>query len=400
MEQATSRRFRFLPLTIRLETLGGVATPLALRGTPLPATRHETFSTASENQKAIELKLLLGESPLAQNNLVLGTFHLRDLPPAKRGVPQINVAFSVDDSCRVTARATLEGTKLLAEQKFDPPKEFSDEFVANAIASAEKNRVTDETTLRQIEAVNRANELIARSEERLKTGANSRLSAAIADLGLALESDDSEKIREKGDALDKCLSDASLDDIFGRAFRTPFAFANRSQPATPKAVPPKSKATPRQELTSSSRTQALGKIFGGGTFTLNPQLCFVLMPFAEKFQPIYDDHIQPTVKRTGLQCERADEIRGPNLISWDIWERVNRARFLVAELTDQNPNVFYELGLAHAISKDVILLTQSMDFVPFDLKALRCICYEFTPRGMQKLEESLFETIQTLIKVG
>jgi hypothetical protein len=106
------------------------------------------------------------------------------------------------------------------------------------------------------------------------------------------------------------------------------------------------------------------------------------------------------VKRTGLQCERADEIRGPNLISWDIWERVNRARFLVAELTDQNPNVFYELGLAHAISKDVILLTQSMDFVPFDLKALRCICYEFTPRGMQKLEESLFETIQTLIKVG
>jgi hypothetical protein len=331
---------------------------------------------------------------------VLGTFHLQDLPPAKRGVPQINVSFSVDDSCRVTARATVQGSNLLAEQNFNLPKEFSEKLVAEAITSAETSRVTDEMALRQIEAVNRANGLIVGAEERLKTGPNSKLSAAIADLGLALESDKSEIVREKSDILEKYLSEASLEDIFGRAFSSPFGFTNRSQPAKPKTASPKGKAAPRQELASSSRTQALGKIFGGGTFTLNPQLCFVLMPFAEKFQPIYDDHIRPTVERTGLRCERADEIRGPNLISWDIWERVNRARFLVAELTDQNPNVFYELGLAHAISKDVILLTQSIDFVPFDLKALRCIRYEFTPRGMQKLEQSLLETIQALIKVG
>ena len=124
------------------------------------------------------------------------------------------------------------------------------------------------------------------------------------------------------------------------------------------------------------------------------------MPFSDRFQPIYDDHIRPEVQRAGLRCERADEIRGTSLITWDIWEKINRARFLIADLTDRNPNVFYELGLAHAISKDVILLTQSMDFVPFDLKALRCIVYEFTPRGVQLLENKLSETIASLMKVG
>src|ERR1035441_3649762 len=84
MEQKNNRRFRFLPLTIRLETVGGVATPLILRGTPLPATRSDVFSTASENQKGVELKLLLGESPIARKNLSLGTFLLNGLPAQTR----------------------------------------------------------------------------------------------------------------------------------------------------------------------------------------------------------------------------------------------------------------------------------------------------------------------------
>jgi hypothetical protein len=142
----------------------------------------------------------------------------------------------------------------------------------------------------------------------------------------------------------------------------------------------------------------LGKIFGGANYAIDPQLCFVLMPFAAKFQALYEDHIKPIVVKAGLRCERADEVRGSGLITWDIWERINLARFLIAELTDQNPNVFYELGLAHAISKNVILTTQSMDFVPFDLKPLRCIPYEYTPRGTQRLERALVETITELMR--
>jgi len=82
----------------------------------------------------------------------------------------------------------------------------------------------------------------------------------------------------------------------------------------------------------------------------------------------------------------------------DIWEKINRARFIVADLTGKNPNVFYEVGLAHAIGKDVILITQSMDDVPFDLKVLRCIVYSFTPRGMKELENRLIQTIRKIMK--
>jgi len=132
----------------------------------------------------------------------------------------------------------------------------------------------------------------------------------------------------------------------------------------------------------------------------NRPLRFAGMVFA--FRPevaaLYDDHISPTVRSARLQCERADDIHGTAQITWDIWERINRARFLIAELTDQNPNVFYELGLAHALSKDVIQVTQSMNFVPFDLKTIRCIVYEFTPRGTKKLEKDLAETMAALMK--
>jgi hypothetical protein len=86
------------------------------------------------------------------------------------------------------------------------------------------------------------------------------------------------------------------------------------------------------------------------------------------------------------------------VITWDIWERINRARFLIADLTGQNPNVFYELGIAHALGKDVLLLTQDMAHVPFDLKGLRCILYSFTPRGVKEFETKLKATILELMK--
>jgi hypothetical protein len=402
MSQGNLRSFAFLPLTIRIETLGGIATPLVLRGTPLPAVRSETFSTASDNQSAVELSLLIGESSLTRNNLRLGKFKLEGIPPQKVGVPQVRVEFSVDKNCTMITRAILEGSKLSSEQTFTPPQEFSDSFISKMLADAELNQADDEKLVRQIEATNQANRLIAQAEEQLKIGSNTRLSEAVAVLGLALASGESDRIREKSDALANMLSpfiNPLGDDLFASFFRNAAQQANHPSPIK-QATQTKKPSPPTQKVTSTTSTQQLGKIFGGGSFTLDPQLCFVLMPFTDRFQPIYDDHIRPAVERAGLRCERADEIRGTNLITWDIWEKINRARFLIADLTDRNPNVFYELGLAHAISKDVILLTQSMDFVPFDLKALRCITYEFTPRGVQSLEKGLSGTIAALMKIG
>ena len=89
------------------------------------------------------------------------------------------------------------------------------------------------------------------------------------------------------------------------------------------------------------------------------------------------------------------------LLAGDVKTRYGaQCRVVIADLTGRNPNVFYEVGLAHAISKDVIMLTQSMEFVSFDLKTLRCITYEFTPRGMEKFEKSLAATIKAIVKTG
>jgi hypothetical protein len=114
--------------------------------------------------------------------------------------------------------------------------------------------------------------------------------------------------------------------------------------------------------------------------------------------PIYLDHIKAIVESEGINCKRADEIHGTNIITFDIWEKINRARFIIADLTGKNPNVFYEIGLAHALGKEVILITQTMDDVPFDLKSIRCIVYSYTPRGMKELEASLIKVIQTTMR--
>jgi hypothetical protein len=247
-----------------------------------------------------------------------------------------------------------------------------------------------------VEATNRARGLIHDAEQKLSRGPNSELSEAVAALGLALAAEDSGAIREKSDAVARIISGVSGFGSFD--FAEIFGSRPTAAKSTPRPAAVRQAAPHTQKLTSQTHLQALGKIFGSTSFTLDPQLCFILMPFEVKLQPLYDDHIKAAVSLSGLRCERADEIRGPNLITWDIWERINRARFLIADLTNQNPNVFYELGLAHALSKDVILITQSMDFVPFDLKTIRCIKYDFTPRGAQQLEQTLSETISALMK--
>ena len=106
-DDSTSKIFRFLPLTLHLETVGGLATPLVLRGTPLPATRSNIFSTADDDQTTVEIHVLVGESPLAAKNQSLGRFQLKGIPKAPRGRPHITVTYTVDSHCRLTATASI-----------------------------------------------------------------------------------------------------------------------------------------------------------------------------------------------------------------------------------------------------------------------------------------------------
>lgn len=105
-------------------------------------------------------------------------------------------------------------------------------------------------------------------------------------------------------------------------------------------------------------------------------LCFVLMPFREPFDTYFDAIITPAIKATGLKPIRGDSVFMSTSIVGDIWKKTQQAKVLIAELTEKNANVFYELGLAHAIGKPVILISESMDDVPFDLRNYRVITYD------------------------
>jgi hypothetical protein len=126
--------------------------------------------------------------------------------------------------------------------------------------------------------------------------------------------------------------------------------------------------------------------------------CFVLMPFSSPFEEIYQDHIKPTVQAVGLKCVRADDVFSTNPVMQDIWTLINNSHYLIAELTGRNANVMYELGIAHTIGKDVILICQNTDDVPFDFRHLRYYRYEYTPRGCTKLAESLRNAISELLR--
>lgn len=104
--------------------------------------------------------------------------------------------------------------------------------------------------------------------------------------------------------------------------------------------------------------------------------CFVVMPFHPLYEAEYERVIKPAVEEAGLACVRGDEIYTQQAIVQDIWHSVRKARLVVAELSGRNPNVMYEIGLAHAIGKPIVLLTRNEDDVPFDLRALRYVYYD------------------------
>jgi hypothetical protein len=125
---------------------------------------------------------------------------------------------------------------------------------------------------------------------------------------------------------------------------------------------------------------------------------FVLMPFALNLKPVYDDHITKVAKTLNLSIARADDFFSQNSIMYEVWSAITQASILIADCTGKNPNVFYEIGIAHTIGKPVILITQNQDDVPFDLRYIRYIQYDYTPPGMIKFENILTTTISEIRK--
>ena len=137
----------------------------------------------------------------------------------------------------------------------------------------------------------------------------------------------------------------------------------------------------------------------GGPCTVDvqekPRSVFVIMPFAAAFDDVYELGIKAGVETLGWECQRADEVIHNRDIMCKVCQGIRQSRFVIADLTSQNANVFYELGMAHALEKDVILLAQDVGDVPFDLRQMNII--EYDPVQFQPLRQRLTETLGTLM---
>ena len=122
------------------------------------------------------------------------------------------------------------------------------------------------------------------------------------------------------------------------------------------------------------------------------------MPFAENLRPVYENLLKKVAETLNLSIARADDFFSQHSIMLEVWSAINHASIIIADCTGKNPNVFYEIGIAHAIGKPVILIAQNQDDVPSDLRHIRYIQYNNTKPGMMKLENDITKTTVEIIK--
>ena len=191
------------PLTLGIETLGGVTTTMIERNTTIPARRSEIFSTASDNQPAVEIHVLQGEREFAKDNVTLGQFHLTDIPPAPRGVPQVEVTFDIDANGIVNVSAKDMGTGKEQSIKIESQTSLSEDEIQAKISEAESFAEEDKRRKAKIELRNMADQIVYQTRRTLDENEDK------------LDASDLEPVREKLTELEALVQDGDgkpIDD--------------------------------------------------------------------------------------------------------------------------------------------------------------------------------------------
>lgn len=189
------------PLSLSIETLGGVATKLIERNTTIPTKKSQIFSTAADNQTAVDIHVMQGERDMASGNVTLGRFQLTGIPPAPRGIPQIEVTFDIDANGIVNVSAKDMGTGKAQSITITSSTKLSDEEIEEKVKEAEKFAEEDKKKKEEVEVRNQAETLVYETEKNVN------------ELGDKLSDDEKTQINQAKDELKEVLENGSVEDI-------------------------------------------------------------------------------------------------------------------------------------------------------------------------------------------